>query len=117
MNNKKVLTKKNSAIFLAIVLVTGTIALAFPSFMIGAAQASSDREKDHDKYDNDEDKKSHGKDRDRDDKSRDHTDDNNGYDYESTKYSEYIDKRYNSYDSEYGMDNDYKDRYGKDSYE
>ncbi|HEX7257983.1 MAG TPA: hypothetical protein VF242_07970, partial [Nitrososphaeraceae archaeon] len=30
---------------------------------------------------------------------------------------EYIDKRYNSYDSEYGMDNDYKDRYGKDSYE
>jgi hypothetical protein len=37
--NKIVLTKKTSAIFLAIVLVTGTIALAFPSFMIGAAQA------------------------------------------------------------------------------
>src|SRR5918994_4882454 len=71
--------------FLAIVLVTGTIALSIPSFMIGAAQASSDREKDYDneksyiKYrdessdeekDNDDDEKSYGKDR--DDKSRDH---------------------------------------------
>jgi hypothetical protein len=110
---KKVSIKMTSAVFLAIVLVAGTFVLAFPSFMIGAAQASSDRDKDHDE----DDEKSYGKDRDRDDKSRDHTDDNNGYGYESTKYSEYIDKRYNSYDSEYGMDNDYNDRYGKDSYE
>jgi hypothetical protein len=112
---KKILIKTTSAIFLAIVLVLGTFALSIPSFMIGAAaQASSDRDKNYDE----DDKKSYGKDRDsdRDDKSRDYTDDNNGYDYESTNYSEYIDKRYNSYDSEYGMDNDYKDRYGKDSY-
>ena len=161
MNNKIVLKKTTSAIFLAFVLVVGTFALSIPSFMIGAAQASSDREKDHDngdkksygkdrdrddksrdhdKYDNDDkksygkdrdrddksrdhdkydndDEKSYGKDRDRDDKSRDHTDDNNEYDYESTKYSEYVDKRYNSYERDYGMDNDYKDHYGKDSYE
>ena len=136
MNNKKVLTKKTSAIFLAIVLVTGTIALTGPTFIV-EVQTTSDRDKhydddnkksygkdrdrddksrDHDKYDND-DEKSYGKDRDRDDKSRDHTDDNNEYDYESTKYSEYVDKRYNSYERDYGMDNDYKDRYGKDSYE
>jgi len=54
--NKIVSIKTTSAIFLAIVLVTGTIALSIPSFMIGAAQASSDREKDHDN------KKSYGKD-------------------------------------------------------
>ena len=36
MNNKKVLTKKTSAIFLAIVLVAGTIALMSPSFMTNA---------------------------------------------------------------------------------
>ena len=136
MNNKIVLKKTTSAIFLAFVLVVGTFALSIPSFMIGAAQASSDREKDHDngdkksygkdrdrddksrdhdKYDND-DKKSYGKDRDRDDKSRDHTDDKTNK-YESTKYSDYIDNRYNSYEPGYGMDNDYKERYGKDSYE
>ena len=111
MNNKILSTKKTSAIFLAIVLVTGTIALSSPSFIVETAQATSDHDKD---YDDDDDKKSYGKDRDDDDKSRDHTDDNNEYDYESTKYSEYSEKRYNSYDSEYGMDNDSKDRYGKD---
>ena len=84
--NKIVLRKKTSAIFLAIVLVLGTIAFTVPSFITNA-QASSDREKDYDNdkkdrdykskdhdekdYDNDK-KKSHGKDRDRDDKSRDH---------------------------------------------
>ena len=36
MNNKIVLTKKSSTIFLAIVLVVGTIAAIFPSFMIYA---------------------------------------------------------------------------------
>ena len=116
--NKKVLTKQTSAVFLAIVLVTGTIALAFPSFIVGAAQATSDRDKN---YDNDDKKKSYGKDRDRDGKSRNYHDDDktNKYDdYESTKYpSEYTDKRYNSYGPEYGMDNDYKNHYGKDNYE
>jgi hypothetical protein len=52
-------TTKISAAFLAIVLVTGTITLAFPSFIVGTAQASSDRERDRD---NDDDKKSNGKD-------------------------------------------------------
>ena len=92
--------------FLAIVLVTGTIALSIPSFMIGAAQASSDREKDYDneksyiKYrdessdeekDNDDDEKSYGKDR--DDKSRDHDkyDDKKSYEKDSyeSQYSSY----------------------------
>jgi hypothetical protein len=36
---KKLLIKRTSAIFLAIVLITGTIALSIPSFMIGTAQA------------------------------------------------------------------------------
>ncbi|HJU60090.1 MAG TPA: hypothetical protein VJ583_10090 [Nitrososphaeraceae archaeon] len=35
--NKIVSTKRISAIFLAIVLVAGTIALSFPSFLIGSA--------------------------------------------------------------------------------
>ena len=56
---KIVSIKETSAIFLAIVLVLGTIALTFPSFSV-EAQATSDREKD---YDNDyEDKKSYDKD-------------------------------------------------------
>jgi hypothetical protein len=57
--NKKVLIKETGAIFLAIVLVLGTIALTVPSFSV-EAQATSDREKD---YNNDyEDKKSYDKD-------------------------------------------------------
>jgi hypothetical protein len=53
------LKKETSAIFLAIVLVLGTIALTVPSFSV-EAQATSDREKD---YDNDyEDKNSYDKD-------------------------------------------------------
>ena len=40
MNNKIVLTKRISVIFLSIVLIAGTITLSYPSFMIiGAAQA------------------------------------------------------------------------------
>jgi hypothetical protein len=56
--NKIVLRKTTSAMFLAIVLVLGTIAFTAPSFMTNA-QATSDRERD---YDNDEDKKSYDKD-------------------------------------------------------
>jgi hypothetical protein len=39
LNNKIVSRKKSSAIFLAIVLVIGTFALSFSSFMVGTAQA------------------------------------------------------------------------------
>jgi hypothetical protein len=53
--------------FLAIVLVLGTITLMSPSFMTNA-QATSDRERD---YDNDEDKKSYDKDDKDYDKSKD----------------------------------------------
>ena len=68
MNNKILSIKNASAIFLATVLVLGTITLlSTPSFMKDV-QAQQDH-------------------------------------------------RTNSYDSEYGMDNDYKDRYGKDIYE
>jgi hypothetical protein len=91
--NKILFIKETSAIFLAIILVAGTFALAFHSFMVGAAQASSDHEKDKnyrsyesdesddEKYDND-DKKSYGKDR--NDKSRDHDKD---YDEDYNKKS------------------------------
>jgi hypothetical protein len=58
MLTKKVLKKKTSAIFLAIILVLGTIALTLPSFSV-EAQATKDREND---YDHDEDKKSYDKD-------------------------------------------------------
>jgi hypothetical protein len=106
--NKIVLIKKTSAIFLAIVLVAGTIALSFPSFMIGAAYASSDREKDHD--DNDDKEKSHGKDRDRDDKSRDH----DKYDNDDKKsYGKDRDRDDKSRDHD-KYDNDDKKSYGKD---
>jgi hypothetical protein len=74
--NKIVLSKRTSAIFLAIVLVVGTFALTGPTFTINA-QATSDREKD---YDNDDyNKKSYYKYR--DDKSREH---DKGYDYENS---------------------------------
>jgi len=56
--NKLVSIKETGGIFLAIVLVLGTIAAVTPSFIVGA-QATSDREKD---YDHDEDKKSYYKD-------------------------------------------------------
>jgi len=100
---KKLLIKTTSAIFLAIVLVTGTIALSIPSFMIGAAQASSDREKDHD---NDDKKKSYGKDRDRDDKSRDH----DKYDDKKSYGKDSYESQYSSYEKD---NNNYKSK--KDS--
>ena len=44
---KRVLRKTTSAIFLAIVLVAGTITLLYPSFIVGA-QATSDGERYYD---------------------------------------------------------------------
>jgi len=41
LNNKIVFTKRISTIFLAIILVAGTIASISPSFMFGTAQAES----------------------------------------------------------------------------
>ena len=75
--NKIVSIKNTSAIFLAIVLIAGTIALFPTFFMVGTAQATSDHEKDYDKYD---DRKSYEK--------------NN---YKSTEYQSY-EKDNNSYD-------------------
>ena len=58
MNNKIVLTKTTSAIFLAIVLVTGTIAAISPSsFIIKGVNAQGDPY-----YGMDKDKKSYGTD-------------------------------------------------------
>src|SRR5829696_6518903 len=116
-------TTKISTIFLAIVLVAGTIALSPPSFM-NVAQATSDHEKyddkksygkdrdesrDHEKYD---DKKSYGKDR---DESRDHKkkDDKKSYGKdrdESRDHEKYDDKK------SYGKDRDESKytSYGKD---
>ena len=91
--NKIVSIKETSAIFLAIVLVLGTIALALPSFSV-EAQATSDREKD---YYNDEEKDSYEKDR--DDKSRDY--DEKDYDHDKDKKS-YDKDDYKSEYSSYG---------------
>ena len=91
--NKIVSIKETSAIFLTIVLVLGTIALALPSFSV-EAQATSDREKD---YYNDEEKDSYEKDR--DDKSRDY--DEKDYDHDKDKKS-YDKDDYKSEYSSYG---------------
>ena len=74
--NKIVSIKNTSAIFLAIVLIAGTIALSPTFFMVGTAQASSNDEKDYDKYDK---KSSYEKDN-----------------YKSTEYPSY--EKDNSYD-------------------
>ena len=123
---KRVLRKTTSAIFLAIVLVAGTITLMYPSFIVGA-QATSDREKD---YDND-DKSRYYNERDYDSyDKKSYRDDDYGKDkydkrydsYGSTKYSDHKkDMKYNDYDSEYGKDNykksyDKKDSYGTPNY-
>jgi hypothetical protein len=77
--NKIVSTKRTSAIFLAIVLVLGTIALTIPSFSV-EAQATKDRDND---YDNDyEDKKSYDKD---------------DYKSEYSSYGKYDDRDYDKY--------------------
>jgi len=52
LKNKIVSTKTTNAIFLATVLITGTIALSIPSFMVGAQVVpypDMDREKKADK--------------------------------------------------------------------
>jgi hypothetical protein len=79
--NKIESTKNTSAIFLAALLVAGTIALSSPSFMVGDVQAQRDYEMDK-KY--------------------------NSYeqDYEMNSYDK---KPYgNSYEPDYGIDNDKK---------
>ena len=92
--NKIVSTKKTSAIFLAIVLVAGTIALSSPSFIVGDVQAQRDygMDKKYNSYEQDYemnsyDKKPYG----------------NSYEpnYE-------MDKKYNSYEPDYGKDSDKK---------
>ena len=88
---KIVLTKTTSAIFLAIVLVAGTIALSPTSFMVGTVQATSDHEKDYDKND----KKSYTKVK---DESSDHE-----KDYDKKSYYKDESKEYLSY----GKDNSY----------
>ena len=104
--NNIVFIKRTGAIFLAIVLVLGTIALAVPSFMI-TAQATSDREKD---YDNDEEKKSY--DKDRDDESRD-----NDKDYDDDDEEKSYEKDSRDYDeNNYDKDED-KKSYDKDNYD
>jgi hypothetical protein len=122
--SKIVLIKRINAMFLAIVLVVGTFALASPSFIVGAAQATPDHENDYD------DKKSYVKDRDRDDKSRDSGKDN---DEEDKSYSKDRDDDSRDYENDYddkksyekdrddksrGHDKDYDDdnekSYGKD---
>ena len=119
--NNIVFIKRNSALFLAIVLVTGTITLIDPTFMTNV-QATSDREKD---YDNDEEKDSYIKDR--DDESRDN---DNDYDDEDKSYGKesrnYDEKDYNndedkksyykerSYDSKYSSYKSEYSSYGKD---
>jgi hypothetical protein len=92
LNNKIVSTKKTSAIFLAIVLVAGTIALSFPSFMVGDVQAQRDygMDKKYNSYEpnyemNSYDKKPYG------------------ISYEPN-YE--MDKKYNSYEPDYGKDSD-----------
>ena len=86
--NKIISTKTTSAIFLAIVLIAGTIALSPTFFMVGTAQATSDHEKDYDKYD----KKSYEQDR---------HDDRKSYEQNNYKSTEY---------QSYGKDNSYKSK-------
>jgi hypothetical protein len=88
LNSKIILIKRTSAVFLAIVLIAGTITLSYPSFMIiGAAQ-------DQPYYDGGMDNR-----------------------YNSYYEPEYTDKKYSSYEPNYGMDNNnYKKSYGYDTY-
>jgi uncharacterized protein YxeA len=86
--NKIISTKTTSAIFLAIVLIAGTIALSPTFFMVGTAQATSDHEKDYDKYD----KKSY---------EQDSHDDRKSYEQDNYKSTEY---------QSYGKDNSYKSK-------
>ena len=92
--NKIVLTKKTSAIFLAIVLVLGTITFADPAFMTNV-QATSDREKN---YDIDEEKKSYNEDR--NDESRDNDDDYDDDNEDKSYKKESRDYNQNDYDND-----------------
>jgi hypothetical protein len=61
IKSSRTTTTKVSAVFLATVLIAGTIALSFPSFMIGSAQAQSyygmdSYQKSYDKKDDNRDK-------------------------------------------------------------
>jgi hypothetical protein len=97
--NKIVSIKETSAIFLAIVLVAGTIALTVPSFSV-EAQATSDRENDYD-YDDKKDsyeKERDYKSRDHDERNYDHDKDKKSYDKDDYK-SEYT--LYGKYDSDH----------------
>ena len=97
--NKIVSIKETSAIFLAIVLVLGTIALTVPSFSV-EAQATSDRENDYD-YDDKKDsykKERDYKSRDHDERNYDHDKDKKSYDKDDYK-SEYT--LYGKYDSDH----------------
>ncbi|HJT84550.1 MAG TPA: hypothetical protein VJ697_08710 [Nitrososphaeraceae archaeon] len=124
--------KKTSSIFLAVVLVLGTFAVTFPSFMLGNVQAQQDYGMDsYDKkpYGNSYEQ-DYGKDK-RYDNSYDMKDSYGSYDnkdkrydnsYDSTKYSDHKkDMKYNDYNSDYGMDKykksyDKKDSYGTPNY-
>ena len=100
--NKIVSTKRTSAIFLAIVLVTGTFALSSQSFNIGV-NAQAQPYYGMDSYD---DRKSYGMDS-YDDRKSYGMDDS----YGPTDYRDDKDKKYDSYGySDYGMDRSYDDR-------
>jgi hypothetical protein len=89
--NKIVSIKETSAMFLAIVLVAGIIALSSPSFMTTANALSGPL----------------------------FTEDNSYNSYEPREYpTEYADKKYNSYEStKYEIDSYEKPSYGNDNYE
>jgi hypothetical protein len=117
-------TKKNNAIFLAIVLVAGTIVLSSPSFMIGNVQAQRDYGMDSyepkpygNSYDSDYgkdsyDKKPYGNSYERDyvmDNSYDKKPYGNSYERDYVMDNSYDKKPYgNSYERDYVMDNDKK---------
>jgi hypothetical protein len=88
LNNKILSIKRNSAIFLAGILIAGTIALFIPSFTTTASAQSEPYYRD------------------------------NSYGPEPREYPpEYSDSNnYNSYEPEYGMDS-YKKSYGNNNYE
>ena len=95
----KILKKTSSAIFLAIVLIVGTFAVIFPSFMIGAyAQQYYGMDQRYNSY-----QPEYGTD--------------NKYNSYEQDYGK--DNKYNSYEPEYGtdygMDNYDKKPYGKDN--
>jgi hypothetical protein len=101
LNNKIVPTKRISAIFLAIVLMVGTITAIFPSFIItGPAQAQL-----YYGMDSYNDRKSYGMDKDR----KFYGEDSYGHEYPDNNF-------YNSYESDYRMDN-YRKSYETNSYE